>query len=81
MPKKEKVGQVLSNKMNKTIVVKVSEYTPHPIYKKIIETTKHYKVHDEKQECNEGDVVRIIEARPVSKSKCWSVAEVVQKAN
>jgi small subunit ribosomal protein S17 len=78
--KKEKVGQVISNKMEKTIVVKVSEYSPHPIYKKIIETTKHYKVHDEKGLCGEGDLVRIIEAKPVSKTKNWAVAEVLEKA-
>lgn len=80
MPKKEKVGQVVSNKMNKTVVVEVSEYSPHPIYKKIIATTKNYMAEDAKGICGEGDQVRIIENRPVSKLKRWSVAEVVEKA-
>ena len=80
MPKKEKQGIVVSSKMDKTAVVKVAEYNSHPKYKKIIETTKHYKAHDEKNICNEGDVVRIVEARPVSKDKRWEVAEIVAKA-
>ena len=60
MPKKEKQGVVVSNKMDKTAVVKVAEYNPHPKYKKIIETTKHYKANDADNSCSEGDVVRII---------------------
>lgn len=81
MPKKEKFGRVVSNKMDQTAVVEVAEFRPHPIYKKIIAQTKNYMVNDPKNICNEGDEVRIIESRPVSKSKRWSVAEVVQKAN
>jgi small subunit ribosomal protein S17 len=80
VPKKEKVGQVISNKMNKTVVVEVSEYSPHPKYKKIIATTKNYLAEDAKEVCGEGDQVKIIENRPLSKSKRWSVAEVVEKA-
>ena len=80
MPKKEKLGTVVSNKMDKTAVVKVAEYNSHPKYKKIIETTKNYKAHDVENVCNEGDVVRIIEARPMSSGKRWVVAEVVTKA-
>ena len=80
MPKKEKQGIVVSNKMEKTVVVKVSSYDPHPKYKKIMESNKHYKAHDEQGICNEGDLVRIIEAKPCSKDKRWAVAEVVQKA-
>ena len=80
MPKKEKVGQVVSNKMNKTVVVEVAEYNPHPKYKKIIATTKNYLAADAKEICGEGDQVKIIENRPVSKLKRWSVAEVIQKA-
>ena len=80
MPKKEKVGQVVSNKMDKTVLVEVAEYNPHPIYKKIIATTKNYMADDAKGICGEGDQVRIVENRPISKSKRWCVAEVVQKA-
>lgn len=80
MPKKEKQGLVISNKMDKTIVVKVASYNPHPKYKKIIESNKNYKAHDEKGICNEGDVVKIIESKPISGSKRWAVLEVVEKA-
>lgn len=80
MPKKEKQGVVISNKMEKTIVVKVASYNPHPKYKKIMETNKNYKAHDEKGICGEGDVVKIIESKPLSGSKRWSVLEVVTKA-
>jgi len=80
MPKKEKQGVVVSNKMDKTAVVKVAAYNPHPKYKKIIETTKNYKAHDAENNCQEGDVVRIVESKPVSGGKHWQVAEVIQKA-
>ena len=80
MPKKEKQGLVISNKMDKTIVVKVASYNPHPKYKKIMESNKNYKAHDEKEICSEGDVVRIIESKPLSGSKHWSVLEVIEKA-
>ena len=80
MPKKEKLGRVVSNKMDKTVVVEVAEFRPHPKYKKIIAQTKNYMVNDVNNICNEGDEIRIIESRPVSKAKCWSVAEVVKKA-
>lgn len=80
MPKKERQGVVVSNKMDKTVVVKVAEYNPHPKYKKIIETTRHYKANDPQNTCGEGDVVRIIEARPTSKDKRWEVAGIVEKA-
>ena len=80
MPKKEKQGVVISNKMDKTIVVKVADYEPHPKYKKIIESNKNYKAHDEGNICNEGDIVRIVESRPISGSKRWTLAEVVEKA-
>lgn len=80
MPKKEKQGVVVSNKMDKTIVVKVADYEPHPKYKKIMETNKNYKAHDEKNICNEGDIVRIIESKPLSSGKRWSLLEVVEKA-
>lgn len=80
MPKKEKQGVVVSNKMDKTIVVKVASYNPHPKYKKIIESNKNYKAHDEQNICTEGDVVKIIESKPISGGKKWSVLEVVEKA-
>lgn len=80
MPKKEKQGVVVSGKMDKTAVVKVAEYNQHPKYKKIMETTKNYKAHDPKNECGEGDVVRIVESKPISGNKRWEVVEVVQKA-
>ena len=80
MPKKEKSGLVVSTKMDKTIVVEVAEFKPHPIYKKIITTTKKYKAHNTELVCNLGDVVRIIECKPVSKTKLWQVAEITKKA-
>ena len=80
MPKKEKQGVVISNKMDKTIVVKVASYEPHPKYKKIIEFNKNYKAHDEGNVCSEGDTVRIVESKPISGGKRWTLAEVVEKA-
>lgn len=80
MPKKEKQGVVVSSKMDKTAVVKVADYAQHPKYKKIIETTKNYKAHDPENTCEEGDVVRIIESKPISGGKRWQVAQVVEKA-
>ncbi len=80
MPKKERQGVVVSNKMDKTIVVKVASYDPHPKYKKIIETTKNYKAHDENNECGIGDTVRIIESKPLSGGKRWTLESIVEKA-
>ena len=80
MPKKVKQGVVVSDKMDKTIVVKVASYNPHPKYKKIIETNKNYKAHDENNECGIGDKVRIVETRKLSKTKNWRVAEIIEKA-
>ena len=80
MPKKEKQGIVVSNKMDKTIVVRVAEYASHPKYKKIIESNKNYKAHDENNECGIGDTVRIIESKPISGSKRWVVESIVEKA-
>ncbi len=81
MPKKERQGVVVSNKMDKTAVVKVAGYDQHRKYKKIMETTKNYKANDPENICNVGDVVRIIESRPTSKDKRWSVVEIVTKAH
>ena len=78
--RKVMVGTVTSNKMDKTVVVKVADYEPHPRYKKIMESNKHYKAHDAENVCNEGDIVRIVESKPMSADKRWTVAEVVEKA-
>ena len=80
MPKKVKQGVVTSDKMDKTIVVKVASYNPHPKYKKIIETNKNYKAHDEANECGIGDIVRIVESKPISGSKRWTLESIVEKA-
>ena len=80
MPKKVKQGVVVSDKMDKTIVVKVASYNPHPKYKKIIETNKNYKAHDEANECKIGDTVKVMETRPLSKDKRWRVVKIVEKA-
>jgi len=79
MTKKEKQGVVISNKMDKTIVVKVASYDPHPKYKKIIESNKNYKAHDENNVCNEGDIVRIVESKPISGGKRWVLDAVVEQ--
>ena len=80
MPSKVRTGIVVSNKMDKTVVVKVADYEPHPRYKKIMESNKHYKAHDAENVCGEGDIVRIVESKPMSKGKRWTVAEIVEKA-
>ena len=80
MPKKVKQGVVVSDKMDKTIVVKVASYNPHPKYKKIIETNKNYKAHDAANECGIGDTVRIVESRPISGGKRWTLESIVEKA-
>jgi len=72
-------GVVVSNKMDKTIVVKVERRFAHPVYKKVVKTTKKYKVHDEKNECVEGDFIRIQETRPLSKEKRWRLMDIVSK--
>src|SRR5208283_2930363 len=77
---KSKVGQVSSNKMDKTLVVLVESHRNHPLYKKTIKKVKRYKVHDEKNECQIGDTVKIVETRPLSKEKRWRVEEIIIKA-
>lgn len=74
------VGVVTSNKMDKTIVVTVSEKRLHPIYKKYVTWSKKYKAHDENNSVNEGDRVKIIESRPISKDKCWRLLEILERA-
>jgi small subunit ribosomal protein S17 len=78
--KNEKVGAVVSNKMAKTIVVEVTRRVPHPMYKRIVSKRKKFYAHDEKGAAQVGDVVRIIEARPMSKLKRWTLGEVIRKA-
>ena len=77
--KKTMTGVVVSNKMDKTIVVKVERRFAHPVFKKVVKTTKKYKVHDEKNECVEGDFIRIQETRPLSKEKRWRLMDIVSK--
>ena len=78
--KAEKVGQVVSTKMQKTIVVEVSRRVPHPLYKRIIGKRKKFYAHDEEATAKLGDIVRIVESRPLSKLKRWRLAEVVRRA-
>src|SRR4051812_31166675 len=78
--KNEKIGQVVSTKMAKTIVVEVSRRVPHPLYKRIIGKRKKFYAHDEESSAKKGDIVRIIECRPLSKLKRWRLAEVVRRA-
>ena len=77
--RKIKLGLVVSDKMDKTVVVAVETLRRHPLYKKTVKRTVRYKAHDENNECKPGDVVRIIETRPLSKEKRWRVAEVITK--
>ncbi len=81
MAVKERVGIVVSNKMNKTVVVAVENRSAHPKYGKIVVKTKRYKAHDEENQCQEGDRVRIQETRPLSKTKCWKVVAILQSAS
>ncbi len=78
--RKERVGIVVSDKMDKTIVVAVENRYKHPLYKKTVSATKKYKVHDENNECGIGDTVRIAETRKLSKDKNWRLLEIVEKA-
>jgi small subunit ribosomal protein S17 len=78
--KNEKLGEVVSTKMTKTIVVQVSRRVPHPLYKRIVTKRKKFYAHDEDSVAKTGDIVRIIECRPLSKLKRWRLGEVVRKA-
>ena len=77
--RKERVGVVVSNKMEKSVVVAVKTKEKHPIYGKFVNKTTKFVAHDEKYECSEGDTVRIMETRPLSKSKRWRLVEIVEK--
>jgi len=78
--RKTRVGRVVSDKMDKTIVVAVEERVAHPLYKKIIKSTYRLKAHDENNECGIGDRVLVMETRPLSKDKRWRLVEIIEKA-
>lgn len=78
--RQQKVGLVTSNKMTKTVAVKVERQVNHPLYKRVVWHSKQFLAHDEKSECNLGDTVRIVETRPLSRRKRWRVVEVIAKA-
>lgn len=78
--RKERIGVVTSNKMDKSIVVSATTKQKHPFYGKFVMKTKKYHAHDEKNDCNEGDTVRIMETRPLSKTKRWRLVEIVERA-
>ncbi|MCL2083926.1 MAG: 30S ribosomal protein S17 [Oscillospiraceae bacterium] len=78
--RKTRVGRVMSDKMDKTIVVAVEDRVKHPLYKKIVKRTYKLKAHDENNECRVGDVVKVMETRPLSKEKRWRLVEIVTKA-
>jgi small subunit ribosomal protein S17 len=78
--KNEKVGEVVSTKMTKTIVVQVTRKVPHPLYKRIVTKRNKFYAHDEQETAKIGDVVRIVESRPLSKMKRWTLGEVVRRA-
>ncbi|MBT6635237.1 MAG: 30S ribosomal protein S17 [Flavobacteriaceae bacterium] len=78
--RKERIGKVTSNKMQKSIVVSEVKKVKHPMYGKYVLKTKKYVAHDEKNECNIGDTVKIMETRPISKSKCWRLVKIIEKA-
>ena len=77
--RKTRVGKVVSNKMDKTIVVAIEDHVKHPLYKKIVNRTYKLKAHDENNECNIGDTVKVMETRPLSKDKRWRLVEVVER--
>ena len=78
--RKTRVGKVVSNKMDKTIVVAIEDHVKHPLYKKIVKRTYKLKAHDEKNTCNVGDTVKVMETRPLSKDKRWRLVEVMERA-
>jgi 30S ribosomal protein S17 len=78
--RKERIGIVSSNKMDKSIVVSVVKRVKHPMYGKFVLQTKKFVAHDEKNDCNIGDTVRIMETRPLSKTKCWRLVEIIERA-
>ena len=77
--RKTRVGKVVSNKMDKTIVVAVENHVKHPLYKKVVKSTYKLKAHDENNECNMGDTVKVMETRPLSKDKRWRLVEITER--
>ena len=77
--RKTRTGKVVSNKMDKTIVVAIEDHVKHPLYNKIVKRTYKLKAHDEKNECNIGDIVKVMETRPLSKDKRWRLVEIVER--
>ncbi len=78
--RKERIGVVVSNKMEKSIVVSETRKVKHPLYGKFVLKTKKYHAHDETNDCNIGDTVKIMETRPLSKTKCWRLVEIIERA-
>jgi small subunit ribosomal protein S17 len=78
--RKERVGLVVSNKMDKSIVVKVDRREKHPMYGKFMKKSTRLTAHDENNDCNLGDTVKIMESRPISKNKCWRLVEIIERA-
>ncbi|MGI6118793.1 MAG: 30S ribosomal protein S17 [Bilifractor sp.] len=78
--RKTRVGKVISDKMDKTIVVAIEDHVEHPLYKKIVRKTYKLKAHDENNECGIGDTVRVMETRPLSKDKRWRLVEIIERA-
>jgi small subunit ribosomal protein S17 len=78
--RKQRVGTVASDAMTKTIVVEVERRAPHPLYKKVVKSRNRYVAHDEKEEAKTGDTVRIVETRPLSRTKRWRLLEIIEKA-
>ena len=78
--RKERVGVVVSDVQQKTIIVKVERRTTHPLYRKVVKVSKNFAVHDEKNEAKKGDTVRIVETRPLSRNKCWRLVEIISRA-
>ena len=79
--RKTRIGKVVSDKMDKTITVAIEDHVKHPLYGKIVKKTVKFKAHDEKNECNIGDTVKIMETRPISKDKRWRLVQIIEKAN
>ncbi|HOI33194.1 MAG: 30S ribosomal protein S17 [Bacteroidales bacterium] len=78
--RKERIGVVVSNKMDKSITVQIVRRVKHPMYGKFVKRTSTFMAHDESNDCNIGDTVRIMETRPLSKNKCWRLAEIIERA-
>lgn len=78
--RRTRIGKVVSDKMDKTVVIAIADHVQHPLYKKIVKRTVKIKAHDEQNSCRIGDRVEVMETRPISKDKCWRVVEILEKA-